>query len=203
VSWRTVRTTGLDGARCARPSPAGRSVVVRPPSTACSSFRGDRDGRLKNSWERGNFHSRRARCCGRHNHHVRRTLAPPLRDHRREVMRHAVSLALALTLGCAPVANIACALWCDARFGLGTNASGACHSNSAQDFIEVLTTSDACQAFTSTPSLREDARRVPDAMSAAQTVATALQVVADVRGEWGVPIRPLPANHARMQVLRI
>jgi hypothetical protein len=75
-------------------------------------------------------------------------------------MRHAVALALALTLGGAPVANMVCAAWCDAHDSKNGNAGNVCHSELAHHLRAVFANLDACDAFASSTFIREDTRRV-------------------------------------------
>ena len=74
-------------------------------------------------------------------------------------MRRTVAIALALTLSSAPIGNIVCAAWCDARSSASGSASDVCHGELAHSLFVIFVGSDACEAFTSPPFVREDTRR--------------------------------------------
>jgi hypothetical protein len=120
-------------------------------------------------------------------------------------MTRAVSLVLALTLSSAPVANIVCAAWCDARFSATGGAADVCHSQPAHHLFAVLTSPDSCAAFAGTPFIREDTRRVaPAAISITVACLSANFIVPEPRlNDVSAGTARLPADRAQMLVLRI
>jgi hypothetical protein len=122
-------------------------------------------------------------------------------------MTRAVAIALALTLSSAPIGNIVCAAWCDARSSSNGSPADVCHTEPAHSLFAVFVASDACTAFASTPFVREDTRRVaaPEVVS---IDAAFLPMVFAGPGRYatgGVSegTQPVPPNHAQMPVLRI
>ena len=120
-------------------------------------------------------------------------------------MTRAVSLALALTLSSAPVANIVCAEWCDAGSSVGGSASDVCRSEMGRSLFGVHA-SDACAAFATAPFIREDARRVAPETTSLDVafLPPALSVLGwSVRSGVSEGTHRLLPNHAQMLVLRI
>jgi hypothetical protein len=121
-------------------------------------------------------------------------------------MTRAVSLALALTLSSAPIGNILCAAWCDARFSSSGSASDVCHGELAHTPFAVVAGSDACEAFASTPFLREDTRRLArDTVSIDVALLPVVLTVHDPGVKSGAPAgtQHLTPTHAQTLVLRV
>ena len=78
-----------------------------------------------------------------------------------QTMTRAVAIALALILSSAPIGNIVCAAWCDARLSSSGGDSAACHHGPiAHLLFGVGPWADACEAFASALFIREDTHRV-------------------------------------------
>lgn len=76
-----------------------------------------------------------------------------------QTMTRVVAIALALTLTTAPIANVMCAAWCDARASETGGASPVCHSDLNHGAFAVIANLGACGALTGTPFVGEDVRR--------------------------------------------
>ncbi len=120
-------------------------------------------------------------------------------------MTGTVALALVLTLSSTPIASIVCAVWCDARPGVNGSPSVVCHSEPAQSPFWVIASPDACEAFASTPFIREDTRRVaPAGISIGGTLPVVLSAPSHCSQGGVLAGTPhLAANHAQILVLRI
>jgi hypothetical protein len=120
-------------------------------------------------------------------------------------MTRAISLVLALTLSSAPLANIACVEGCDERAGDIGGSSDRCHSDTVQGLFAAIESFDVCEAFASTPFVREDVRRVaPAAVSSDVGLRPAILTPVGHRAKnTSAGTRRLRPNDAQVLVLRV